>query len=140
MSQDNTKPITMGSGSTTSLSTCSSLPSGRRLSRPPGEKRQSSCLPEHDVFYLHEKVDLSKVDSLLDSHGMVDLKMNDRDKWKQIASTCMVARSLGGYVPVRYYMHESQDGYGRMKSRVDATGVSAVPYVRMGRDARAVLA
>eukprot|EP00798_Chlamydomonas_sp_ICE-L_P028936 gene28936-biopygen32813 len=61
-------------------------------------------------------------------------------KWKQIASTCMVAHSLGGYVPVRYYMHESQDGYGRMKSRVDATGVSAVPYVRMGREARAVLA
>eukprot|EP00798_Chlamydomonas_sp_ICE-L_P004489 gene4489-biopygen22200 len=129
----------MGSGSTTSLSTISSIPSGLRLSRsPPVNKRPSSS--EHEVFYLHEKVDLSKVDTLLDSHGMVDLKINDRDKWKQIASTCMVARSLGGYVPVRYYMHESQDGYGRMKSRVDATGVSAVPYVRMGREARAVLA
>eukprot|EP00798_Chlamydomonas_sp_ICE-L_P002677 gene2677-biopygen8697 len=129
----------MGSGSTTSLSTISSIPSGLRLSRsPPVNKRPSSS--EHEVFYLHEKVDLSKVDSLLDSHGMVDLKINDRDKWKQIASTCMVARSLGGYVPVCYYMHESQDGYGRMKSRVDATGVSAVPYVRMGREARAVLA
>eukprot|EP00798_Chlamydomonas_sp_ICE-L_P031717 gene31717-biopygen6570 len=129
----------MGSGSTTSLSTISSIPSGLRLSRsPPVNKRPSSS--EHEVFYLHEKVDLSKVDTLLDSHGMEDLKINDRDKWKQIASTCMVARSLGGYVPVRYYMHESQDGYGRMKSRVDATGVSAVPYLRMGREARAVLA
>eukprot|EP00798_Chlamydomonas_sp_ICE-L_P025142 gene25142-biopygen19610 len=129
----------MGSGSTTSLSTISSIPSGLRLSRcPPVNKRPSSS--EHEIFYLHEKVDLSEVDSLLDSQGMVDLKINDRDKWKQIASTCMVARSLGGYVPVRYYMHESQDGYGRMKSCVDATGVSAVPYVRMGREARAVLA
>eukprot|EP00798_Chlamydomonas_sp_ICE-L_P032864 gene32864-biopygen12042 len=129
----------MGSGSTTSLSTISSIPSGLRLSRcPPVNKRPSSS--EHEIFYLHEKFDLSKVDSLLDSQGMVDLKINDRDKWKQIASTCMVARSLGGYVPVRYYMHESQDGYGRMKSRFDATGVSAVPYVRMGREARAVLA
>eukprot|EP00798_Chlamydomonas_sp_ICE-L_P017360 gene17360-biopygen26297 len=117
------------------------MPSGRRrLSLTPGGKVKSSCLPEHELFYLHVKVDLSKVETLLASQGMVELKHTDRDKWQQIVGTCMVARSLCGYFPVRYYMHESQAGLGRMKSRVDATGLAVVPYARMGREARAVLA
>eukprot|EP00798_Chlamydomonas_sp_ICE-L_P017241 gene17241-biopygen26135 len=117
------------------------MPSGRRrLSLTPGGKVKSSCLPEHELFYLHVKVDLSKVEALLASQGMVELKHTDRNKWQQIVGTCMVARSQCGYVPVRYYMHESQADLGRMKSRVDATGLAVVPYVRMGREARAVLA
>ena len=60
--------------------------------------------------------------------------------WTSVGATLSLAEALGGYVPVRYYMHEAQEGFGRMKSEVMATGLLATPYVRMPRSARAALA
>ncbi len=54
--------------------------------------------------------------------------------------TVTVARATGGYVTVQYYLAEQQEGFGRMKAHVAASGVGCVPFVRMRRVARAQLA
>jgi hypothetical protein len=41
---------------------------------------------------------------------------------------------------VRYYRHEAQEGFGRLRSEVMATGMRATPYVRMRCEVRAALA
>lgn len=77
---------------------------------------------------------------LVGSVAMEGLRTRDAAGHKRIMDSISLANALGGYIPVRYYMHESQEGYGRMKCQVLADGLHAVPFVHMKREVRAHLA
>ena len=97
-------------------------------------------------FDLRERVDVELGQRLEGSVGMSELRRVARDDGggedahQRILDTLGLASALGGHLPVRYYMHESQEGYGRMRSQVMVDGISAIPYVHMKREVRAVLA
>lgn len=97
-------------------------------------------------FDLRERVNVVLGQRLEGSVGMLELRHRVRDDGggedlhQRVLDTLGLANALGGYLPVRYYMHESQEGYGRMKCEVMVKGISAIPYVHMKREIRAVLA
>ena len=92
------------------------------------------------MFQLRERVSLAGAETLLRSEGFAKLRETNETTWSAINTTVSLAKALGGYVPVRYYMHEAQEGFGRMKSEVMVKGMRPLPYVRMQRAARAALA
>lgn len=92
------------------------------------------------VFQLKERVSQAAGEHVLQSRGMAMLREECETLWASLNATMHLAKALGGYVPVRYYMHEAQEGFGRMKSEVMVKGMHPVPYVRMRRDARTALA
>jgi hypothetical protein len=71
---------------------------------------------------------------------MEALRSADSAYHKRIMDSVSLAKALGGYLPVRYYMHEAQEGYGRMKCQVLVEGLHAIPFVHMKREVRAHLA
>ena len=80
---------------------------------------------------------------LLASPGMRRWREANEHAWRAIVDTIAVAGALGGHLPVRYYMHETKEGFGRRKSMVMVDGefaTACVPYVRMMRAVRTVLA
>jgi hypothetical protein len=91
------------------------------------------------VFELRERVSLEAAARMLRSAGFARLVREDPAQ-ASIRDTVNLAALLGGYVPVQYYIHDAQEGFGRMKSEVMVTGMRATPYVRMKREARACLA
>lgn len=109
---------------------------------------------ERVLFELKELVDVDAGKMLLQSVGMKRLCTLDPDthntsaedaKWSAahcaaIKATVLLASVVGGYLPVRYYMHDAQEGLGRMKANAMVQGMNPIPYVRMIRQARAVLA
>ncbi len=100
----------------------------------------ASARQEQTVFQLKELVDVEAGERMLNSVGMQRLRDKCEAHWSEIYDTVLLAKSLGGYVPVQYYMHEAQEGFGRLKSRVMVSGLHPIPYVRMSRAARATLA
>lgn len=92
------------------------------------------------LYELRERVDQGSCEALLASVRMQEMRDSDHATWTGIVDTVRVSQHLGGFVTVRYYMDQSQEGYGRMKTQVLAEGKQAVPYARMKRDARAHLA
>ena len=103
--------------------------------------RSTASTPHSEtLFELREKVSVADGERMLRSPGFQRFKESNETEWANICATLSLAQALGGYVPVRYYMHEAQEGYGRMKCEVMADGLATVPYVRMSRHARAVLA
>jgi len=102
-----------------------------------GSSRQRAPIA---VYELREHVDLVAAERMLGSAGMRNLKFVDEAAWKALNDTVTVARATGGYVTVQYYLAEQQEGFGRMKAHVAASGVGCVPFVRMRRVARAQLA
>lgn len=109
-------------------------------SRASGPLRGGMGSGKSTEFELLERVDVAAGESLLRSAGYGRLRETNEPMWRSLWETMSMAKALGGSLPVRYYMHEAQEGFGRMKSEVMVTGVLAVPYVRMLREARAVLA
>ena len=95
-------------------------------------------------FELHERVNVDAGERLDGSQGMEKLKQTSQETgdqtYQRIMNTVGVAKGLGGFLPVRYYLHEAQEGYGRMKCEVMVDGVSVMPYVHMMREVRAHLA
>lgn len=93
------------------------------------------------LYELREYVDPEIGAKIMEGAVMNRLKQSPTEKatWEAIKDTINVAK-YSGYVTTQYYLDEDQEDYGRMKAQVMATGVSAVPYMRMKRDARAHLA
>jgi hypothetical protein len=93
------------------------------------------------MFALKERVDLEACEKMLASAGMNKLRGDCEYYWKTLCNTYSVAKALGGYLPVEYTRPSVHpDFYGRMKADVVADGLTCTPYVRMMRDARAVMA
>ncbi len=92
------------------------------------------------VFELQEHLDLRAAAQMLGSTAMRALKETDAAAWKALSDTVAVARVTGGALSVRYYKDDQQEGFGRMKARVEATGVGCIPFVHMRRAPRAQLA
>lgn len=94
------------------------------------------------VFELKELVDVEAGERMLKSKAMADMKKSDdlEPNARQIEATIKLAKALGGYVPVRYFRAEANEGYGRLKASVQVDGMLPVPYMRMKRQARAILA
>ena len=91
-------------------------------------------------FELRERVSLDGATRMLRSLGFARLRAESSAVADEIQASASLAEALGGYLPVRYFLHEAQEGYGRMKCDVMVDGIRAVPYVRMKRAARACLA
>ena len=92
------------------------------------------------LFQLRERVDVEGGETMLRSKAFAEVKATNESMWSNLRATVQLAKALGGYLPVRYYMHEAQEGFGRMKSEVMVSGMQPIPYVRMWREARAALA
>jgi hypothetical protein len=116
------------------MSTCSGF-SSRTRSDESSSRR---------LFLLREKVDLDAA-ALLDGSRQMELlrqnmSVHGDGTYKRLLDTIGIARALGGYLPVRYFMRETQEGFGRMKCEVFVEGITATPYVHMKREVRAHLA
>jgi hypothetical protein len=92
------------------------------------------------VFEIRERVSIANGERMIRSAGFVSLRQTNEPMWSAIFDTFKLASALGGYVPVRYYMHEAQEGHGRLRAEVMVRGMRPVPYVRMKKEARAALA
>lgn len=105
-----------------------------------GISRRSGSDDSRTFFELRERLNVTSGMHLVGSVAMEGLRSQDAAGHKRIMDSISLAKALGGHIPVRYYMHESQEGYGRMKCQVLADGLHAVPFVHMKREVRAHLA
>ena len=105
-------------------------------------KTSSARSNGQDVLYsLQERVDVKVGDRLLASKGMRELRLESEGYWQSICNLVCVAKTLGGFIPVDYSRPSScPDYYGRMKATCCVDGVPCTPYVRLVRQARAILA
>ena len=102
------------------------------------DSRKRSKGAKNTMFELRERIDVT-VDISRSKH-MVTMHRESESLHKAVLDTIGVAKSLGGYLPVRYYLDESQEGFGRMKTEVIVKGLRVIPYVHMKREIRAHLA
>jgi hypothetical protein len=122
-----------GSGSSEAGSRASTSSRGRS-SRAADPRRR-------DIKYQYQElVDVSKCELVSGSPAMMRKSKEDPAAWNGLVNTMSVAKALGGYIPVTYYLLESQEGWGRMRAEVMVDGLSAVPYVYMQRAVRGHLA
>lgn len=89
---------------------------------------------------MRERVWAEGAERMLRSEGFARLREENNGQWSSINATVNLSKALGGYMPVRYYMHEAQEGFGRLKSEVMVKGMRPMPYVRMRKEARASMA
>ena len=118
----------------------SSTSSYSRRSRSRSQADDSDS--RHSVLDLLERFDVSaRLEGSVEMERLRLLMLSDCDStYKRVFDTIGVAKALGGYLPVRYYMTDNQEGFGRMKCEVLVEGISAIPYVHMKREIRAHLA
>ena len=93
------------------------------------------------LYTLKERVCVEAGERMLRSPGMQRLQMESEPYWQSICNAIYIAKATGGHIPVDYTRPpECPDYYGRMKVAAATDGVPCTPYVRMLRQARAVLA
>lgn len=94
------------------------------------------------VYVLQERMDVERGARVLMSEPMRDMSKKDTPQWRGYSNAIGLAKQLGGYLPVRYYMRADRQGFGRYSAEVTANGCgSSVPmYMRMKREIRAHLA
>ena len=106
-----------------------------------GSSRGSIGVEAGTLYVLKERVSEEAGERLLQSRGMRELKRESEPYWQSICNTISIAKALGGHLTVSYTRPpESPDYYGRMKVCAMTEGAHCTPYVRMLRQARAVLA
>jgi len=90
---------------------------------------------------LQEKIDVNAGLHVLSSIPMMTMSKTDTAQWRSYSNLIGLAMTLGGHVPVKYYLDSTQRGIGRFKSCINVTGYGNLPsYTRMQREIRAHLA
>ena len=95
----------------------------------------------HIVYTLHERIDVEAGMRLLSSPPMRDMSRTDTAAWRGYSNAVGLAKQLGGYLPVRYFLRQDKLGFGRYSCEVSVQGCVGIPmYARMMREVRAHLA
>jgi hypothetical protein len=61
-------------------------------------------------------VSIAAASRMVRSAGFEVLRLSNEPMWAAVSDTVRLAAALGGHVPVRYYLHEAQEGHGRLKA------------------------
>ena len=67
---------------------------------------------ESTLFINRELVDVEAAQRLLESKAMAKLRDTNEPYWSSVSASVKLAVALGGYLPVRYYMHEARKALG----------------------------
>jgi hypothetical protein len=81
----------------------------------------------HSILDLQERFDVSaRLEGSFEMERLRLAMLSDCDStYKRVFDTIGVAKALGGFLPVRYFLSDKQEGYGRMACEVLVDGT---PY------------